>query len=150
MQEHDQIPNRCSYRYGVERCAYLARAFPNCTEQRKDATLEHGLCWGHFNNHDLESCRTVLDASLGDIPIDCDYSSAAIVKASRNGYSTSEIPQMSDQEWLANRRACQPIIDRIKAMLAAGAAKHRTDAMPHLLSGVAWPYRSREPGEDDA
>lgn len=149
MTDRDQIPNRCSYRYGAERCAYLARVFPNCTEQRKDATLEHGLCWGHFNNHDLESCRSVLDAGLREVPLDYDYRTEAIVKASRAGYGNTEIPLMSDAEWAENVRECQPIIDGIKRMLARAAAKHRDDAMPHILSaGAAFPYHQREPGEE--
>ena len=158
--DRDQIPNRCSYRYGPERCAYLARVFANCTEQSKDATLENGLCWGHHNNHDAESCRRLLDQGLREIPIDFDYRSANLVELSKKipsrfegmrfGYGSTEVPKMSDAEWADNVRQCQPIIDQIKATLARAAAAHRDDAMPHAMApvGGGFPYRGREPGEE--
>jgi len=125
--------------------------------------LENGLCWGHHNNGDTKSCRALLEQSLRDIPIDFDYRTPNLIELSKQippryemthrYYGSTEIPKMSDAEWAENIRECQPIIDGIKAMLARAAAKHKDDAMPHVLSAATargWPHREREPGEDDA
>jgi len=123
--------------------------------------LENGLCWGHHNNGDTKSCRALLEQSLRDIPIDFDYRTPNLIELSKQipprydmkhfGYGSSEIPKMSDAEWAENIRECQPIIDEIKAMLKRAAAKHKDDAMPHVLSPTGagwWPYHQREPGEE--
>jgi hypothetical protein len=74
--------NRCAYREGSRRCAYLARWFPNVTEQRKDAHPEHGLCIGHA----YHGGSPILDASLAAVPIDFDYRTPALVEISIQSY----------------------------------------------------------------
>ena len=49
------------------------------------------------------------------------------------------------EEWLANQRACQPWIDKCKAILAAAEANHRGSAIPHVLSAGALQGISYDP-----
>ena len=74
--------NRCSWRDGPNRCAYLARVFPNATEQTRNARLERGLCFGHH----FHGGADILNYSHKAMPIDFDYSSPNLVEISKAAY----------------------------------------------------------------
>ena len=75
-EDNSADTNRCTYRDGPTRCAYLARVFPNCTEQSKAARPENGRCWGHH----FHQGQDTLDASLRAVPLDFDYRTEHLVE----------------------------------------------------------------------